>query len=266
MPIVAELDVITQKKIHLSTASRETLPELFHQLLRNVEPDFSQYRSMTMPVKPFSCALRIKRSEKADSQIIPAQKPFQLIIRILVEELEPRIAHLLGVLSTGEQTLPFLDGELQVLPFHDASSVMIRISNTTLMTTARPDSAVEFQFLSPTLFHDRHGNSYIPEPVFVYRSLARKWKLFGDPTFRIDPDVIASKIRITRYQLQTAYYEMGSFRQLGFIGTVNYDLKQVPEDQRRTLHLLANYTQFAGIGTNTQMGMGICRAVSKPLP
>lgn len=105
----------------------------------------------------------------------------------------------------------------------------------------------------------------MPLPEMVFGSLLRKWNAYAPQELTLDGDPPGSDITVKRYHLSTRMLEYGTFRQIGFTGTIEYNLKKLNSDNRHAAGVLNLFAYFAGIGAKTTMGMGMCCPI-EPLP
>jgi len=131
---------------------------------------------------------------------------------------------------------------------------------------------IRLEFLSPTAFSfgQRPWGRLVqplPEARLVFGSLARTWRAFGIPGIVPEPRAVEAyaeeNVAIQRLEgLETHMLHYGRYPQLGFVGRVTFRvMDRGPESAawRHTLHALAAYAFYAGVGYKTAMGMGQCR-------
>jgi CRISPR-associated endoribonuclease Cas6 len=132
-----------------------------------------------------------------------------------------------------------------------------------------------FEFASPTAFsagQKQWGKllTVFPEPGIVFESLARQWQLFAPPNLSLDnltPQAIRDwckeNVVVSRYNLSTRYLPSSKFGQIGFQGTITYQVKGDPNSpEAQWLTPLARFALFSGIGYKTTMGMGQARCAN----
>lgn len=133
-----------------------------------------------------------------------------------------------------------------------------------------------FEFATPTAFSmgQRAWGKMLkvfPEPALVFESLARQWETFAPPSLRIGthnltPRAIGAwceeQVIVTRYQLHTGYLPTSRFGQVGFQGTITYEVKgNRHAAEAQWLTPLAQFALFSGVGYKTTMGMGQARCL-----
>ena len=141
-----------------------------------------------------------------------------------------------------------------------------------LYQQARPESEIELEFTSPTVFsfgRKAWGRKAVPlpEPALVFRSLWKKWNICTFPEMTLDNallEYVAENVVVKRYQLETKMQYFSRSPQVGFLGRVTYKLMGRGEEAdnfRRQLNLLADFAFYGGVGYKTTMGMVQCRRI-----
>lgn len=160
-------------------------------------------------------------------------------------------------------------------PQQVASSWVAYSSFAELHQQQTPYRLYEFEFASPTAFskgQQAWGKQLhlFPTAADTFESLARQWDGFAPPALRLhtqalNPAAIADwcqeNIIVTQYTLETRYLASNKFGQVGFLGSVTYEVKGDPRAPvARWLTPLARFALFSGVGYKTAMGMGQCRS------
>lgn len=133
-----------------------------------------------------------------------------------------------------------------------------------------------FEFATPTAFSMGQRSwgkmlKVFPEPALVFESLARQWETFAPESLRLarhdlTPRVIGAwceeQVIVARYQLHTGYLPTSRFGQVGFQGTITYEVKgNRHAAEAQWLTPLARFALFSGVGYKTTMGMGQARCL-----
>jgi len=122
--------------------------------------------------------------------------------------------------------------------------------------------SIDLQFTTPTLFRRSGTSIVLPQPELLFQSLLRTWNAFSPMQFPPHDQAEFATIMISGHRIHTRMSDFGSYKLLGFLGSVKYLL---PDEMhpllRRTINCLADYAFFAGVGYKTTMGMGLCRRV-----
>ncbi len=135
----------------------------------------------------------------------------------------------------------------------------------------------EFEFATPTAFSmgQQHWGKLmklLPEPAYVFESLAKQWETFAPAHLRmatkgLTPREVASwceaSLIVTRYTLETRYLPSGKFAHAGFQGRITYEMKGMhSRPEAAWLTPLAHFALFSGVGYKTSMGMGQARCTN----
>ena len=141
-----------------------------------------------------------------------------------------------------------------------------------------------FEFVSPTAFsmgQKAWGKllKVFPEPSYVFESLAKQWDSFAPTHLRMEawsssPRSLSAwceeNLVVAHYALETSSLHTSKFGQVGFQGSITYEVKGVPSAPEATwLSPLARFALFSGVGYKTTVGMGQTRCVNlieAPIP
>lgn len=135
----------------------------------------------------------------------------------------------------------------------------------------------EFEFATPTAFSmgQKHWGKLmklLPEPAYVFESLAKQWETFAPAYLRMSASDLTPRglaawceesLIVTRYALETRYLPSNKFAQAGFQGKIVYEMKGVlSSPEAAWLTPLAHFALFSGVGYKTSMGMGQTRCTN----
>jgi CRISPR-associated endoribonuclease Cas6 len=160
---------------------------------------------------------------------------------------------------------------------HIGTSAWVASSSFAELHSLQPaEKRYTFEFASPTTFSKGQKPwgkllKLFPEPVEVFESLARQWESFAPTQLRLSANNMttqaisawcAENIIVTNYTLETRYLPSNKFGQMGFLGTIIYEVKgSLAALEARWLTSLARFALFAGVGYKTAMGMGQTRCM-----
>ena len=118
---------------------------------------------------------------------------------------------------------------------------------------------ITFRFSSPVSFRSFQDDYPFPLPQLIFGSIADKWNLAGMPvSFEQD------EVRAAASQLLPVYWQ-GKTKQVylkkdrgitGFTGNFTFKTDMLPTEQQQLLLLLAQFSQFSGVGRLTGQGLG----------
>lgn len=187
---------------------------------------------------------------------------------------EPTLSRMLTALETKD--LPWLrlcERELEVVrilrdprehPWAGrASFVELYNNGLARARSGSKEQEVTLEFASPTAFQMREArlNMPLPWPRLVFQSLAEKWNSVSPIPLWIDWRAFERSVTISRHALSTVLVDFGRHRQVGFVGTCTYLVVSGggSRDLVASVHTLADFALFAGVGKKTTMGMGSAR-------
>ncbi len=120
-------------------------------------------------------------------------------------------------------------------------------------------AAMRFDLLTPTRFRTgRHANLQ-PSPTLIFGHLRRRWRDLGPPDSEPSIDFAATGLLVKRIDVQTCGYRVRGRELSGLVGTVVVYAPTATEQERQLLDSLGRLAMFAGIGSDTTVGMGVAR-------
>ena len=118
---------------------------------------------------------------------------------------------------------------------------------------------ISFSFISPVSFRSFEDDYPLPLPQLIYGSLADKWNLAEMPVVFDKDEVrdIADKILQESWKGQTKRVYFRKDRGVtGFVGEFTYNVSMLSKEMQQMLLLLAQFSQFSGVGRLTAQGFG----------
>ena len=146
-----------------------------------------------------------------------------------------------------------------------------------LSTYTQVQRYYEFEFATPTAFsmgQQCWGKlmKLLPEPAYVFESLAKQWETFAPEHLRLAANDLTARrlatwceesLIVARYVLETRYLPSSKFAQAGFQGKIMYEMKGMRSSPEAAwLTPLAHFALFSGVGYKTSMGMGQSRCIN----
>lgn len=126
------------------------------------------------------------------------------------------------------------------------------------------DENITLRFITPTAIMKTDGagrrySSLLPEPTDVFLGLQRRWDALGGPALSPDLAEILSNAGciISRHQLATATFRTSERLQIGFQGSVTYQLRHPSPEFVQSMCALARLAHYTGVGYQTTRGMGL---------
>ncbi len=256
MPLRVEIDLTSDRDIAVWGYGGSAIHGLFMDLVNGCSPALAGALHSQMPVKPFTTGIRCDLESREGKKVIPATNVFTLIVTALDETTEAAMYELLGLLLVKPRTVRFSGQAADVRADRMSEQSLVMVTNGDIVSRAEPVDNPGLEFVSPTAFRRIETQVLLPEPDLVFGSIARKWEAFGEPSIVCDLEPFLGGIQIKRYNLETRMIQFGKFRQIGFVGSVEFDVRKLPEQVRWYLDVLTAYSWFSGVGAKTTMGMG----------
>ena len=127
---------------------------------------------------------------------------------------------------------------------------------TDLLNTNAPDRFT-LNFASPTCFRSQGVSMLYPTPELIFPSLLERWNRHSPLPLVIKQGNLPF---ISKYNLNTRLVQFAQYRMTGFTGSVEYSFSKISDSAtRKVICALAQFSEFAGVGYKTGMGMGACK-------
>lgn len=244
-------------------ASGRALHAGFLALLGQVDPGLADRLHKSQGAKPFTVAL-LPASGNSASRAAPAA----IILR--VTSLDSALSNLLlDEAAWPRRILRVRSVEARIGGVTTCASAQALCGTKTYaelasegMARARGGEALSLglDFVTPTMFRLAESSLMmpLPWPHLVFQSLEQRWNAFACDGIWINWPIFDRCISIARHTLQTAVVDLGAYRQVGFVGNVEYIAdREAPRSLIEAVHILGEFARYAGVGAKTTMGMGV---------
>jgi CRISPR-associated endoribonuclease Cas6 len=244
MPYAITLPLITDSDASFPTAPHRALQASFYTWLQQGDPDLAGCVHQLPGPKPFTVTPLSRHNGH------PCYH-FTLLDDALWPPLE-------AALGNGAQ----VEIVNQRWPVASAGRQTEHCSYADLAANARAETSLTFRFLSPTSFRSQDMHYPLPDPVLAFQSWLSRWNAFAPQDLRLNVntlDLVVAHVAIARFRLETRAVTFDRYTQIGFVGTVTYQViksRLLGCDLIRRLNALADYAPFCGTGHKTTQGMG----------
>ena len=128
-----------------------------------------------------------------------------------------------------------------------------------------PQRRITLSFESPTTFRSQRKFIPFPLPEQVFGGLLLRWQTFAPVA--LNPEIrrfAEEAVVVSRYRLRTVSmpYKQGGV-QVAFVGEATFTPLNTDRYWLNSLHLLANYAFYCGVGYQTTAGLGQTRLQSE---
>lgn len=124
------------------------------------------------------------------------------------------------------------------------------------------DRVIRLHFCTPTAFRQGDLDLPLPLPRLVFRGLLSRWNAFAPVPLPVDGETIDRAVALSSARIETRMFYDGRARIPGFVGPVEFRiLRSASGDDTRSLHVLAEFAFYAGVGRKTTHGMGLVRRI-----
>lgn len=159
-------------------------------------------------------------------------------------------------LSTG---LEFLGAKFEAIDRQDEITSYEQLYTTLVANEPEPIHRFNLQFLTPTAFAQNRIHLPLPIPSLMFRSWLERWNEFA-PIYLGGNELIAyleSAVVIKSHQIKTRSHQLQRGYIMGFVGDVKLQVSfRIEPLLANVANLLIHYSQYAGTGIKTRLGMG----------
>lgn len=265
MPVEICLELYGEKPVVLPFFTGYVARGLLMHLVKSVDPSEANLLHELNVSKPYSVApLRFRSSGRTENgYVVDPAFPCRASFRFLKDE---HSALLLRFFEKQNSVLIF-DTTFQI-----ASMSVNCKSYEQLEKEALAVDRLGFHFRSPTYFASM-GSSYhwmFPDAVRTFSGLMRVWNLisdtrqFGKEEFLAYKEWLSKNAGVNAYELWTKLAVMRAKKATGFVGWVEYELKDKESEWNRTTCLLARFAEYANVGGNRTGGFGVVGLELRP--
>ena len=224
--------------------------ELVKDLHRRIGLDIGQEK---IPSTTYSGIIG-KCTASSDFLTFDPDEFYQLTICGLKETASKAIASL--DISTG---LEFLGAKFSVSDRQDEITSYEELYATLVANEPEPIHRFDLQFISPTAFAQNRIHLPLPIPSLMFRSWLERWNHFA-PVYLGSDELIAyleNAVAIKSHQIKTRSHQLQRGYITGFIGEVKLQVSfRIEPLLANVANLLIQYSQYAGTGIKTRLGMG----------
>ncbi|WP_159426192.1 CRISPR-associated endoribonuclease Cas6 [Desulfolucanica intricata] len=247
----------------------QVLHAFFLDGVRTLNPGLAEELHGSVPIKPFTVSPLWGRVTFEDNRwrLFPGED-----YNFRITSIDPQLSHWL--LDSWARSLPneinlagagfkVIGYTLESSKHPWAGSTSYEEIYSSVVSRPRVPGRVSIEFYSPTTFRSRGSNYPLPDPQKVFLNLLQKWNYYSPVNLGDNfIEFIEENVFPSSYKIQTRIMHFNNYKQVGFTGTCSFSIRRQSEDiMTRVMHMLAEYSFYAGVGYKTTMGMGQGRAV-----
>jgi CRISPR-associated endoribonuclease Cas6 len=184
---------------------------------------------------------------------------YQLSLCGLREQESKAIAAFHPANNPLHSTLDLLGASFHIGDRVDETTSYETLYHSLVAAEPEPTQRFDLTFITPTAFAQDRIHLPLPVPTLMFRSWLERWNHFA-PVYLGSSELIdylAAAVAVSRHKIQTRRVTVHSSKITGFTGEVSlHILSQADPLLANVANLLINYSQFAGTGMKTRLGMG----------
>jgi len=118
---------------------------------------------------------------------------------------------------------------------------------------------ISFRFISPVSFRSFKDDYPFPLPQLIFGSIADKWNLAEKPEALDKEEIqrVSAAVLPESWNGRTEKVFLKDDRGVtGFVGKFTFNVSMLPKEMQQLLLLLAQFSQFSGVGRLTGQGLG----------
>jgi CRISPR-associated endoribonuclease Cas6 len=164
-----------------------------------------------------------------------------------------------------EDSLEFLGAKFNIINREDKISSYEELYTNLVANEPETIRRFNLQFSTPTAFAQGGITLPLPVPTLMFRSWLERWNNFA-PVYLGDDELIAylsNAIFLKHHNIKTRSWQLQKGYVNGFVGDVTLQIfSRADVLLANVANLLIEYSQFAGTGIKTRLGMGQTKANS----
>ena len=260
MLISSVFEIKPKDEVTIPATNGNFVHAMLLNLIREIDPELSGMLHKNVKNKPFTVSPIMGpavASDKGSHITLIKDKKYWFRITGLNDEVSSCLMRL------NPDRVVIADEEFEVLGVFREDHESKEARTTTFESLynewmgKRPADYIKLKFYSPTTFRVGRKNEPLPLPRLIFCGLIDKWNKYSPVPFDKGLiDLVDEGVILSEYNLSTRMYEFGRYRQVGFIGECRFKIKIKEPIWVKILHLLADFSFFAGVGYKTTMGMG----------
>jgi CRISPR-associated endoribonuclease Cas6 len=246
--------MLTRSKWILTVAEETTLPRAYRlELIKLLHQRMNLPFEGEIPNLSYS-GITGRYSNKQDFLTFYPGEPYQISMCGLQEQASKSIANL----DLGDR-LEFLGATFEVGEREDETTSYETLYQTLVANEPEPIQQFQLKFVTPTAFSQ--GKIYLPLPLpsLMFRSWLERWNHFA-PVYLGSTELVGyleQAIAFSRHRLQTAPFRVHTGQVTGFKGDITLRVLHSTDPLLvNVANLLIHYSEFAGTGIKTRLGMG----------
>ncbi len=156
-------------------------------------------------------------------------------------------------------SIEFLGAKFNVTNREDNITSYEELYTTLVANEPEPIRRFDLKFITPTAFAQGKASLPLPIPSSMFRSWLERWNDFA-PVYLGSNELIAylnQAVILKHHKIQTRSLQLHKGYVSGFVGDISLQVFNSADELLANIaNLLVHYSEFAGTGMKTRLGMG----------
>lgn len=158
-----------------------------------------------------------------------------------------------------KENLDFLGISFQIINREDEITSYEELYSKLVAQEPEAIKDYKLEFITPTAFTQDKVNLPLPIPHLMFRSWLKRWNHFCNIYLGEDELItyLSNNIYLNYHRINSRKVYINQNKVTGFVGEINFKIPQRADDLLANVaNLLINYSEYAGTGIKTRLGMG----------
>jgi CRISPR-associated endoribonuclease Cas6 len=239
----------------LTVSEPALLPRAYHlELVKELHRRLGlEVGSQTVPSVSFSGIQGFYQVSKDFLTLTPDE-----FYTLSLSGLQENVAKAIASLNLSP-SLEFLGAKFDIINREDEITSYEQLYTELVANEPEPVRRFDLKFTTPTAFAQGHTHLALPVPNLMFRSWLERWNHFA-PVYLGSDELIAylsQAVLLKNHKIQTRSHQLPRGYINGFVGQVTLQIPYRTDALlANVVNLLIQYSQYAGTGIKTRLGMG----------
>ena len=264
MPVSLVLKLQAQENGRIQGSTGRAVHGFWFQQWKKNDPAIAQLLHANNGVQPFTLSplMGLPRSQRGITAVSSQQTAWIRFTALHADLAEPLLQNWIIHLPAQIELAGIL-WSVQTIALTPGQHKWAKQSSYEELTAVSPAKKWSFRLHTPTAFRSHSGQLPFPLPHSLINSLLRRWQAFSPQPLPADGliDRVQESVFVSAYQLKTIPVRYGRRLDIGCVGDITLDGRQLTIADRALITTLSHYAFYCGIGRHTTQGMGLTELI-----